>query len=100
MIGVRLLVAEQLLIPILYMPILLSEFREWYAVSYFTGKSIIIAQTGINHKAPYDRIDGKPVTIQDPELTVDLSKADFEVYLGDYNISIERNHTCGTFKIL
>ncbi|AIL44710.1 DUF4876 domain-containing protein [Elizabethkingia anophelis] len=52
------------------------------------GKSIIIAQTGINHKAPYDRIDGKPVTIQDPELTVDLSKADFEVYLGDYNISI------------
>ncbi|KGT10318.1 DUF4876 domain-containing protein [Elizabethkingia anophelis] len=52
------------------------------------GKSIIIAQTGINHKAPYNRIDGRPVTIQNPELTVDLSKADFEVYLGDYSISI------------
>ena len=48
------------------------------------GKSIVIAQTAINHKAPFDGNDGKSVTIQNPELTVDLSKADFEVYLGDY----------------
>ncbi|MCL1670683.1 DUF4876 domain-containing protein [Elizabethkingia sp. HX XZB] len=48
------------------------------------GKSIVIAQTAINHKAPFDGNDGKSVSIQNPELTVDLSKADFEVYLGDY----------------
>lgn len=52
------------------------------------GKSIIIAQTGINHKAPYDDLNGESVSIQDPTLTVDLSNADFEVYLGDYNVSI------------
>ena len=51
------------------------------------GKSLIIAATGLNHKAPY--IDnspdgGKEVVVLDPSLTVDLSQADFEVYLQDY----------------
>ncbi len=52
------------------------------------GKSIIIAQTAINHKAPYTNINGVNVPILDPSLTVDLSGADFEAYLGDYFISI------------
>ncbi len=52
------------------------------------GKSIVIAQTAVNHKAPYDDINGKSVAIQNPDETVDLSQADFETYLGDYNISI------------
>lgn len=47
------------------------------------GKSIIIAATALNHQAPYVGTDGKAVTVKDPTLTVDLSKADFEVYLGD-----------------
>lgn len=48
------------------------------------GKSIVIAQTAINHKAPYDNLNGQSVSIKDPEKTVDLSGADFETYLGDY----------------
>lgn len=47
------------------------------------GESLIIASTAINHKAPYLDINGKAVSVKDPSLTVDLSKADFEVYLGD-----------------
>ncbi|REC49743.1 DUF4876 domain-containing protein [Chryseobacterium pennipullorum] len=52
------------------------------------GKSIVVAQTAVNHKAPYDDINGKAIGIQKPELTVDLSQADFETYMGAYNISI------------
>ncbi|MBV8328398.1 DUF4876 domain-containing protein [Chryseobacterium sp.] len=48
------------------------------------GESIVIAQTAINHKAPYDTPNGQSVGIKKPELTVDLSGADFETYLGDY----------------
>ncbi|WP_442590753.1 DUF4876 domain-containing protein [Pedobacter sp. AW31-3R] len=47
------------------------------------GESIIIAANAINHKAPYVDADGKAITVKDPSLTVDLSNADFEVYLGD-----------------
>ncbi|WP_316841855.1 DUF4876 domain-containing protein [Pedobacter gandavensis] len=47
------------------------------------GKSILVAQTALNHKAPFTGNDGKVVTVRDPELTIDLSGADFEVYLGD-----------------
>ncbi|WP_288445590.1 DUF4876 domain-containing protein [uncultured Chryseobacterium sp.] len=52
------------------------------------GKSIVIAQTAINHKMPFDDINGNGVAIQDPDRTVDLSHADFETYMGDYNTSI------------
>lgn len=48
------------------------------------GKSIIIAGTALNHKAPFTNNTGKEVTVKDPSLTVDLSGADFEVYLGDF----------------
>ncbi|UKB80752.1 DUF4876 domain-containing protein [Chryseobacterium sp. MEBOG07] len=51
------------------------------------GKSIIVAQTAINHKMPFDDINGTGVAIQDPSKTVDLSHADFETYMGDYNLS-------------
>ena len=44
------------------------------------GKSIVVAQTALNHKAPFTGSNGKEVTILNPSLTVDLSKADFEAY--------------------
>lgn len=47
------------------------------------GTSIIIAANALNHKVPYTGADGKAIGVKDPSLTVDLSKADFEVYLGD-----------------
>ncbi len=47
------------------------------------GSSIIIAATAINHKSPYIGADGKAVSVKDPSLTIDLSAANFEIYLGD-----------------
>ncbi len=47
------------------------------------GKSIVIAQNALNHKAPFVGNNGKEVAIKNPDLTVDLSKANFEVYFGD-----------------
>lgn len=44
------------------------------------GTSVVIAQTAINHKAPYTDLDGEVVTVKNPALTVDLSGADFETY--------------------
>ncbi|MGJ1286411.1 DUF4876 domain-containing protein [Sphingobacterium spiritivorum] len=46
------------------------------------GQSIIIAQNALNHKIPFIGADGKEVPIKKPELTVDLSGANFEVYYG------------------
>ena len=45
-----------------------------------SGKSMIVAKTAMNHKAPLT-IGGKKYEVPNPELTVDLSKAKFEVYL-------------------
>lgn len=47
------------------------------------GESIVIAQTALNHKTPFVDIDGKSVSVKNPSLTVDLSKADFEAYLAE-----------------
>ena len=47
------------------------------------GKSIVVAQTALNHKSPFTGNDGKVISVRDPELTIDLSGADFEVYYGD-----------------
>lgn len=52
------------------------------------GESIVIAQTGVNHKAPFTDNGGNPVNVQNPDLTIDLSGADFEVYLGTFRESI------------
>lgn len=48
------------------------------------GKSIILAQTAINHKAPFTGSDGKTITVRDPSLTIDLSTADFEAYYAPF----------------
>jgi len=48
------------------------------------GQSIIIAQTAINHKGNYVDLSGNVVEILKPELTVDLSNADFEVNMTGY----------------
>lgn len=47
------------------------------------GKSIVIAQNALNHKAPFVGNNGKEVAIKNPDLTIDLSNANFEVYFGD-----------------
>ncbi len=46
------------------------------------GKSIVIAQNALNHKAPFTNANGVVVTVLDPSLTIDLSTANFEVFLG------------------
>ncbi|MFV0531258.1 MAG: DUF4876 domain-containing protein [Flavobacteriales bacterium] len=51
-------------------------------------ESIVIAQSALNHKAPLTDNAEKPLEVQDPSLTVDLSGADFEVYLGNWRASI------------
>lgn len=48
------------------------------------GTGVVIAQTALNHKAPYVGMDGEEITIKNPALTVDLSGADFEAYYGDF----------------
>lgn len=60
------------------------------------GESIILAGNGINHKSDYTDVDGKPITIGNPELTIDLSGAAFEAYLQDYAKSKSANPI--TFK--
>ncbi|MHA6697035.1 DUF4876 domain-containing protein [Chryseobacterium sp. A301] len=52
------------------------------------GESFLVAATGVNHKAPLLDNTGDPIEVRDPSLTVDLSGADFEVYLGDFRESI------------
>lgn len=47
------------------------------------GASFIVAQNAINHKVPYTDNTGKAISVKNPELTIDLSKADFEAYYGD-----------------
>ena len=47
------------------------------------GESVIMASTAINHKAPFTGNNGTTITVNNPDLTVDLSNADFEVYLGN-----------------
>lgn len=48
------------------------------------GKSIIIAQTALDHTSPYTMNDGQQQGITNPALTVNLANADFETYLVDY----------------
>jgi len=69
--------------------------QHWYAKTIFRvpgngttypvppGESFVIASTALNHKAPYVGVDGAAINILDPSLTVNLSTADFEVYLRD-----------------
>lgn len=52
------------------------------------GESIVVAANAVNHKAPLVGNNGTPITIQNPALTVDLSNAEFEAYLGNFRLSI------------
>ncbi|MFY0255510.1 DUF4876 domain-containing protein [Chitinophaga sp. 30R24] len=47
------------------------------------GASFVIAATAQNHKAPFVGTDGNAISVKDPTLTIDLSGADFEIYLGN-----------------
>lgn len=52
------------------------------------GESMVLAQSALNHQEPLVDNNGDPISIGNPDLTVDLSGADFEVYLGDFRVSI------------
>lgn len=55
------------------------------------GKSIVIAQTALNHTQPYTDNAGNVQGITNGALTVDLSKADFETYIVEYKRSQAAN---------
>lgn len=52
------------------------------------GESLVLAQSALNHKSPLVDNSGLPLSVQNPELTIDLSTADFEAYLGDFRVSL------------
>lgn len=54
-----------------------------------SGKSVIVAKTAQNHKAPL-KIGDITYQVPNPDLTVDLSKAHFEIYFAD---DVEKNKT-------
>lgn len=53
------------------------------------GESRIMAATAINHSEPYQKNDGTVQGVNNPELTIDLSKADFDVWMVPYNREIK-----------
>lgn len=55
------------------------------------GESMVIAQNAQNHQAPLVDNNGEPISINNPALTIDLSAATFEVYLGDWGVSVGRD---------
>lgn len=57
------------------------------------GKSFVIAGTAVDHTKPYTLNSDKVQAIGDPTLTVDLSKADFEVYMFPYEQKIKPGST-------
>lgn len=48
------------------------------------GSSIVIAQTAMNHKVPWTGANGTTITVKNPDLTVDLSNANFEAYYAGF----------------
>ena len=51
------------------------------------GSSIVVAQTALNHKVPFTGNNGREYSARNPELTIDLSGANFEAYYGDLAIA-------------
>lgn len=47
------------------------------------GESIIIAQNALNHQTPFTGNNGREYSVRNPDLTVDLSGADFEAHYGN-----------------
>lgn len=48
------------------------------------GASLVVARSAINHQKPFTNKNGKVYEVKKPELTIDLSKADFEVITTPY----------------
>ena len=48
------------------------------------GQGLVVARSAINHQAPFTNKNGKVYQVSRPDLTVDLSKADFEVITTPY----------------
>jgi hypothetical protein len=48
------------------------------------GQGLVVARSAINHQAPFTNKNGKVYEVSRPDLTVDLSKADFEVITTPY----------------
>lgn len=57
------------------------------------GKSIILAQSAVDHTSNYTNNSGNVIGVQDPSLTVNLSMADFEVWLYPYEQKIQPGRT-------
>lgn len=46
------------------------------------GESVVLAQSALNHKQPFQGNNGESISVRNPALTVDLSGADFEAHYG------------------
>jgi len=57
------------------------------------GKSIVIAQTALDHTKPYSTNAGTTQNITNPDLTVNLINADFEVWMYPYEQKMEPGRT-------
>lgn len=57
------------------------------------GASVIVAGTAVNHAGSYQNNNGSTVGANRPDLTVDLSKADFEAWFYDYDQKINPGRT-------
>lgn len=58
-------------------------------VPVLPGKSIVVAQTAQNHAGSYKLNDSTLLQVNNGALTIDLSGADFEAYLVDYQKSLD-----------
>lgn len=63
------------------------------------GKSIIIAQSALDYTKPYTLNSGKESNAGDANLTIDLSHAQFEVYLYNYEQKIEPGRKMYTYDV-
>lgn len=63
------------------------------------GQSIIIAATGIDHTGTYNDVNGDPVAVIDPNLTVNLANADFEVFAYPYKLVQDPTYTQYKFDL-
>lgn len=57
------------------------------------GKSIVIAETAIDHTKPYTTNNGTTQSIVNPDLTVNLANADFEVWMYPYEQKVQPGRT-------
>jgi len=63
------------------------------------GQSLILAATGINHTGAYNDVNGDPVSVIDPTLTVDLSGVDFEVFAYPYKVALDPTYSQYKFDL-